>query len=100
VLQFHPDTPGLAATQGERGMADPYDERIAAGPCLGDDLHLLAVNESELEEPPLERTQSAARPNAHHPRASSRGKRREAHESRVEYMTRRGDGSVHKRKYG
>jgi len=57
VVQVDPYALRLTAPQCERGVTDAYDEGIATGPRLGEDLHLLTMHEAELEQPPLESRQ-------------------------------------------
>jgi hypothetical protein len=57
VVQFDPHALRLTAPQCERGVTDAYDEGIATGSRLGEDLNLLSMHEAELEQPALESRQ-------------------------------------------
>ena len=95
-MQLNPHALRLATPHSERGVSDPHDERIAAGTCFGEDLDLLAVHKSELEQPTLEGGEwSGARANAHDRSPRARRQGRKAHEARRTAHTFRGGHSVH-----
>jgi hypothetical protein len=54
VLQLYPHALGFAPPQGKRRVADTHDEGVTSGARLGEDLDLLAMHETELEESTLE----------------------------------------------
>jgi hypothetical protein len=60
VVQFYPHALHLTPAQREGGVPDAHHERIAARTRLGQDLDVLAVHETELEQPPLERRERSA----------------------------------------
>jgi hypothetical protein len=77
VVQLDPHALRFTAPQRESGVADAHDEGVTPGPCLGEDLDLLTMNEAELEEPPLKcrqrrRARADADDTAPHPRRQGR----------------------------
>jgi len=96
VMQLDPHALRLAASQGERGVADSYDEGVTSRARLGEDLDLLTVHESELEETTLERRQwRGAGADAHHRPPRARRERREAHKAWRAAQAFWGRDSVH-----
>jgi hypothetical protein len=82
---LNPDAFGFATAQGERRVADTYDEGIASRACLGEDLDVLPADEAELEEPPFERGEAGGgRADAHDPPGSPGRERCETHETGIE----------------
>src|SRR5215469_3255269 len=53
-MQLDPHALSFAPPQGERRVADTHHEGVTSGPRLGEDLDLLAVHETQLEETTLE----------------------------------------------
>jgi hypothetical protein len=83
-VQFDVDALDLAPAQGQRRVADAYDEGITAGARLGEYLDLFPAHEAELEEPSLERGEGTrSRADAHDPPGCSGRKRSEAHKPRI-----------------
>ena len=79
--ELHPHALNLAAAQGEGGMTDAHDERIAPRARLGQDLHRLAGDEAEFQQAPLERRQRCgARADTDDAAARAGRERGEAHE--------------------
>jgi hypothetical protein len=100
-MQLDPHPLRLAPSQCERGMADAYDEGVAAGPRLGEDLDLFAMHEAELEEPALESRQGVgARADADNRSLRARRHRRQAHESGHTAHPFWAGHSIHGYKYG
>jgi hypothetical protein len=100
VIQLYPNALRLAAPQCDRGVTDAHDKGVASRARLGEDLDLLAVNETELEETPLERREGrCTRADAHHATPGTRREGREAHEARRAAQTFRDGDSVHAAKY-
>jgi hypothetical protein len=54
VQNFDPDVLRFTAAQRECRVSDAHHERVAPGSRLGEDFHLLAVHEPELEQTALE----------------------------------------------
>ena len=77
-------------------MAYSYDEGVTPRARLGEDLDLLAVHESKLEESTLERRQGRrAGADAHHGSPRARRQRREAHKAWRAAQTFRDGDSIH-----
>jgi hypothetical protein len=77
-------------------VAYSYDEGVTTGARLGEDLDLLAVHESKLEESTLERRQGRrAGANAHHASPRARWEGGEAHKAWRAAQAFRGGDSVH-----
>ena len=95
-MQFDPHALCLAAPERERGMTYSYDEGVTPRARLGEDLDVLAVHESKLEQSALKRRQGRrAGANAHHDSARTRREGREAHKARRAAQALRGGDSVH-----
>jgi len=77
-------------------MTYSYDEGVTPGARLGEDLDVLAVHESKLEQSALKRRQGRrAGANAHHDSARTRREGREAHKARRAAQALRGGDSIH-----
>src|SRR6267378_2559444 len=101
VLNLDPHALRLTPTQRERRVTDAHHERITPRARLGEDFHLLAAHEAELEEPALQRRQGRRdRADADHSRGGAGGQRGEAHETRFESKSLRCGDGVHGCNYG
>ena len=97
-VQLYPNVLRFMPSQRECGVTHTYHEGISSGTRLGEDLDLLAVNETELEESPLECRQGrCARADADNATPHPRGQGREARMARLTAQADWGSYSVHDR---
>ena len=92
----------FAPPQGQRRVTDAHDEGITAGACFGQHLDVLAVDESELEQSPLERREwsGRARADTDHAAPRARWEGRQADVARIESQTAWCRNRVHICQYG
>jgi hypothetical protein len=85
-MQLYQHVLRFAPAHGERRVTDPHHERITPRARFGQDLDLLAMDESELEQSPLECREGSvgARADTDHASAGARRQSREAHVTRIE----------------
>jgi hypothetical protein len=99
-MQLYQDALGFASPQGERGVADTHDEGVTTRARLGQDLDLLAVHETELEEATFEGGYGArARADADDGRPHTRRESGKAHVARRKGHSGWGDDRIHGPKY-
>jgi hypothetical protein len=100
-MQFDPHALRLTPPQSDRGVPYAHDKGIPAGARLGEDLDLLAVHETELEETPLERRQGRGTgPDAHYAPTGARRQGSEARKARRAAQTFGDSNGIHDVKYG
>ena len=96
---LHVNRVSLPAPQGEGGVADPDDERIAPGSGLGEHLEFLARNKAELEQTSLQHCQRAGSTHAQHPSPDSGRECAEAEWLHVNSVRKGARQSVHAIEY-
>jgi hypothetical protein len=85
-MQLYQHVLRFAAAHGERRVTDSHYEGITPRAGFSQDLDLLAVDESELEQSPLECRERGvgARADTDHASACARRQRRQTHVARVQ----------------